>query len=100
MFGMLWLAHGICRFVFHLPEAFAYVLMGIVFWTVGVGLAFLIDHKVEYATTPSCFAGGLMGCGAWGFMNNQQETAYTITLIGLLILFVNLYLRFIKKFQY
>ena len=100
MFGMIWLTQGIGRIIFHRPEALAYVLMGVFFWVIGVGLAYVTDGEVEYRSSPSAFAGGLIGCAVWGFLNNQQQIAYVLTTVGLFILTANFCLIFIKKVRY
>jgi hypothetical protein len=100
MFGMIWLARGISNIVFHRPETIAFLIMGVVFWIMGVGLAFLFDHMVEYRSSPCCFAGALIGCTIYGFTNNHQIAAYGLTMIGLLILTINFYLIFVRKIHY
>jgi len=98
--GMIWLAQGIARILFQRSDFLPYVIVGLLCWLFGVGLAYLLDQKVEYATTPSAFAGGLMGCAIWGYVNNQSFVAHEMVMTGLLILTINFYLIFVRKWRY
>jgi uncharacterized membrane protein YjjP (DUF1212 family) len=100
MFGMIWLANGIGRIVFHRPEAYPYILMGIFFWVIGVSLAFLTDGEVEYRSSPSAFAGGIAGIAIWGYINHHQTMATALISVAILILAINFFLIFCKKLVY